>query len=38
MNKNNRHPIFYGNKLWNKNSNPTWLATTIVLDRNIEKF
>ncbi len=32
------HPIFCGNKLWSNNANSSWLATTIVLDRNIEKF
>jgi protein arginine kinase len=35
---NNLHSFFCQFKLWAKNSNPIWLASTVRLFRNIEKF
>lgn len=36
--KNNSHPIFSQKKPWDHNENNIWLASTVTLLRNIEKF
>lgn len=38
MNSNNPNPILFPTKPWAENANPVWLASTVSLQRNIEKF
>lgn len=35
---NNSHPLLLQKKPWSNNSNPIWLASTVSLQRNIEKY
>lgn len=35
---NNNNPLLFPKKPWSNNANPIWLASTISLQRNIEKF
>ncbi|HEV8051052.1 MAG TPA: protein arginine kinase, partial [Parachlamydiaceae bacterium] len=37
-NSENHNPILFPKKPWSNNANPIWLASTISLHRNIEKF